>query len=78
MKDRSELFSIFRAFCAEVKTQFNVPVRILRSDNAREYFSQPSCPGILHQSSYPHTPQQNGVVERKNRHLLQVARTLLF
>ncbi|RHN48942.1 putative RNA-directed DNA polymerase [Medicago truncatula] len=34
--------------------------------------------GIIHQSSCPHTPQQNGVVERKHRHLVDTARTLLI
>ncbi|RVW60800.1 Retrovirus-related Pol polyprotein from transposon TNT 1-94 [Vitis vinifera] len=52
-------------------------------DNAREYFSAPftsfmSHHGILHQSSCAHTPQQNGVAERKNRHLVETARTLLL
>ena len=39
MKNRSELFSIFCAFCAEIKNQFNVYIRTLRSDNAKEYTS---------------------------------------
>ena len=34
--------------------------------------------GILHQSSYAYTPQQNGVAKRKNRHLVETARTLLL
>ena len=56
---------------------------MLRSDNAKEYFSAPfissmSQHEILHQSSCAHTPQQNGVVERKNRHLVEIARTLLL
>ncbi|RVW44594.1 Retrovirus-related Pol polyprotein from transposon TNT 1-94 [Vitis vinifera] len=52
-------------------------------DNAREYFSTQftsfmSHHEILHQSSCAHTPQQNGVAERKNRHLVETARTPLL
>ena len=47
MKNRSELFSHFRVFCAEIHTQFYVYVQNLRSDNAKEYVSEqffyPSC-----------------------------------
>ena len=75
MKNRVELFSIFQKFHAEVRTQFNTSIRILQSDNAKEYLSGPfssfmSSHGILHQSSCSHTPQQNRVTERKNRHLV--------
>src|SRR5690606_24744027 len=34
--------------------------------------------GIVHQTSCPYTPQQNGVAERKNRHLMEVARSMMF
>ncbi|KAJ7959762.1 Retrovirus-related Pol polyprotein from transposon TNT 1-94 [Quillaja saponaria] len=83
MKNRSELFSIFQQFCAEIKTQFGVSIRILRSDNAREYFSTSfqhfmTSQGMLHQSSCSHTSQQNGVAERKNKHLIETAHTLLL
>ena len=40
MKSPSELFSHFTAFCAEIQTQFHVPIQILRSDNAKEYLSE--------------------------------------
>ena len=33
---------------------------------------------IIHQSSYPNTPQQNGISKRKNRHLLETAQSLIF
>ena len=83
MKNRAKLFSIFQKFYAEIQTQFNISICVLRSDNAMEYFSAPftsfmSQHGILHQFSYAHTPQQNGVAERKNRHLVETTRTLLL
>ena len=83
MKTRVELFSIFKKFHAEIRTQFNTSIRILRSDNAKEYFSTPfsscmSSHGILHQSSRAYTLQHNGVAERKNRHLVETVRTLLL
>ena len=41
MKNRAELFSIFQKFYVEIQTQFNISIRMLRSDNAKEYFSAP-------------------------------------
>lgn len=83
MKNRSELLSHFTAFCAEFKTQFNVLVQILKSDNAKEYLSEHFQNymvqhGIIHQTSCVDTPSQNGVAKRKNRHLIETARALLF
>ena len=83
MKNRAELFAIFQKFYAEIQTQFNVSIRVLCNDNAGEYFSTPftffmSQRGIPHQSSCAHTPQQNGVAECKNRHLVEIACTLLL
>ena len=83
MKTRVKLFSIFQKFHAEIRTQFNTSIRVLRSDNAKEYFSTSfssfmSSHGILHQSSCAYTSQQNGVAERKNCHLVETARTLLL
>ena len=78
MKNRSELFSHFRAFYAEIHTQFHVSIQSLRSDNAKEYVSEQFQSfmlqnGILPQTSCVNTPSQNGVAERKNRHLLETA-----
>ncbi|KAJ9561432.1 hypothetical protein OSB04_006592 [Centaurea solstitialis] len=83
MKNRSEVFTHFCSLHAEIKTQFKVSIQTLRSDNAKEYLSQTFQSymlhnGILHESSCVDTPAQNGVTERKNRHLLEVARALLF
>ena len=60
-----------------------LPSIILWSDNGGEYTSHAfkyhlAHHGILHQTSCPYTPQQNGVAERKNWHLMEVARSLMF
>ena len=83
MKSQAELFSVFQKLIAEICNQFNTSIRILRSGNALEYLfallsSFLSSHGILHQSSCAYTPQQNGLTESKNRHLVETTRTLLF
>ena len=83
MKKRFELPRILSTFYNEIFVQFNKRIKILQSDNASEYTQSVMnsfCAdhGIIHQTSCPHTSQQNGVAERKHRHLLDVARTLLF
>ena len=83
MKNHYELFSHFCAFGVKIHTQFHVLVQSLRSGNAKEYLSKQFQSfmlqiGILHQTSCVDTPSQNGVVERKNTHLLETDRALLF
>ncbi|KAK8923585.1 hypothetical protein KSP39_PZI019845 [Platanthera zijinensis] len=83
LRDRSELPRVFRAFVLKTRTQFCTTIKTFRSDNAREYTSHEFANlcadfGIVHPTSCPYTPQQNGVAERKNRHLLDVARSLML
>jgi len=66
-----------------IKHQFETTVKIVRSDNGSEFTSKPmeqfyQDHGIIRQSSCVETPQQNGQVERKHRHVLNVVRALLF
>ena len=66
-----------------IQTQFHTRIQMLRSDNAREYFNGIlgyffKEKGIVQHSSCIDSPQQNGVAERKNRHILEVTRALLF
>ncbi|KAA3467396.1 Retrovirus-related Pol polyprotein from transposon TNT 1-94 [Gossypium australe] len=51
-------------------------LRTLRSKNGIEYTSKESR--IKHQLTNTYTPQQNGVSERKNRTLMDMARCLMF
>jgi len=71
------------SFLNEIKKQFEKLIKVLRSDNAREYFSSGfstllNSHDILHQFTCSHTPQQNGIAEQKNKHLVESARTLLL
>jgi Integrase core domain/gag-polypeptide of LTR copia-type/GAG-pre-integrase domain len=83
LKNKHEVLDYFKDFCNMVKNQFSTSIKILRTDNGTEYTNLAFQEftrrlGITHQTSCVGTPQQNGVSERKNRHLLEVARALLF
>lgn len=83
MSHKSNSLTILKAFVTFAKTQFEKPAKVIRSDNDMEFCSHEanqfySQKGILHQSTCVETPQQNGIVERKHKHLLETARALLF
>lgn len=64
-----------------VSTQFHKTIKVTRSDNGTKLFPLGSFfyeKGIMHQTSVVGTPQQNGQVECKHRHILNVAYTLCF
>lgn len=83
MKSKSEVSEIFQKFHCMINTQFQTQIQTLKTDNGKEFFNSTLGTyliqhGIIHLSSCVDTPQQNGVAERKNRHLLEVARSLMF
>lgn len=83
LHSKSQVPLIFQGFFAYVKTHSGGAIKFLKSDNGTEFFNSTLNPllttlWIVHQSSCVATPQQNGVVERKHRHLLEVARALRF
>ncbi|KAH9127699.1 hypothetical protein AeMF1_002040 [Aphanomyces euteiches] len=82
LKNKSDALQCFKEFTAYCRTQFDLPVRCLHSDNGGEYFSNSFSEfllenGIQHDATVPHTPQQNGVNERMNRTLVECARSML-
>lgn len=83
LKEKSDAKEIFQVFHKMVKIQFQAQIQILHTTNGLEYFHSIMGKyftenGIVHQTTYVGTSQQNEIAERKNRHLLEVARALLF
>jgi transposase InsO family protein len=83
LKHKNEVLSTFQSFRTMVQTQFSAKVQIFRSDNGGEYVNHQfqtyfQHHGLIHETSCPQTPQQNGFPERKNRHILETARALLL
>ena len=83
MKSKSDVLACFKDIHKGVQTQYGEIVKILRSDNGTEYTNRAfaeylSSQGIQHQTTCPYTPEQNGVAERKNRHLLEVTRSMMI
>ncbi|CAA7060014.1 unnamed protein product [Microthlaspi erraticum] len=79
--EKSEVSKVLKNFLAYTEKQFGKTVRMVRSDNGTEFMCLSSFfreKGIVHQTSCVATPQQNGRVDRKHRHILNVARALLF
>ncbi|KAJ9545006.1 hypothetical protein OSB04_024713 [Centaurea solstitialis] len=65
-----------------VTVSHTILTKVIRSDNGTEFKNSTikeylTSVGITHNFSAPKTPQQNGVVERKNRPIVEVARTML-
>ena len=83
LKHKSKAQKHFIQFHAMVNTQFKRGIKHVRSDNGLEFTAGPmpafcSLNGITHQTSCVDTLQQNGIVECKHRHLLEVVRALRF
>ncbi|KAL8116037.1 hypothetical protein AgCh_022503 [Apium graveolens] len=83
LPDKTSVFAILKEFVALVKNQFETTIKTFQTDNGTEFFNTSvnnflQNLGIIHQASCAYTPQQNGLVERKHRHLLDCARTLRF
>ncbi|XP_010436367.1 PREDICTED: uncharacterized protein LOC104720097 [Camelina sativa] len=79
--EKSQVADVLKNFLAFVHRQFNKQVKIVRSDNVTEFLCLRKffdSQGIIHQTSCVATPQQNGRVERKHRHILNVVRSLLL
>ena len=81
IKHKDEAFEKFQIFKALVENELDIKIKCLRSDRGGEYSSNEFfefCEqhGIKRQFSVAGTPQQNGVAERMNRTIVQMARAM--
>ncbi|GJS22436.1 retrovirus-related pol polyprotein from transposon TNT 1-94 [Tanacetum coccineum] len=83
LKDKTEAFDQFEIFSKKIQNQLGCTIVSIRTDHGREFDNEVqfgefcNANGITHNFSAPHTPQSNGVVERKNRTLQEMSRTML-
>nr|GEX74694.1 hypothetical protein [Tanacetum cinerariifolium] len=83
LRTKDETPEVIKNFLKKISVYLQAPVIIVRTDNGtefknyalKEYFDSVS---ITHETSAAKTPQQNGVIERRNRTLVEAARTMLI
>jgi transposase InsO family protein len=82
MKQKSEVFNIFRKFKCLVERQSGCLIKVLRSDRGNEYTSNQfhkfcEDEGMERQLTVSYTPQKNGVSERKNQIVMEIVKSML-
>ena len=82
LTDKLDAFKQFQLFKTKIEKEIGTSIRGLRTDRggeftSNEFFKFCATSGIHHQLTAAYTPQQNGVVERKNRTIMNMVRSLL-
>ncbi|KAL3846245.1 hypothetical protein ACJIZ3_003648 [Penstemon smallii] len=80
LKRKSDVVDVFRLFKNKVECLFNSKIRMIQSDWGGEFRSLRKLLdsfGITHRIYYPYSHPQNGTVERKHRHIVEVGLALL-
>ncbi|KAJ9556935.1 hypothetical protein OSB04_011549 [Centaurea solstitialis] len=76
---KDEALEKFKIYKQEVELYHGVKIKTLRTDRGGEYYDPVyfQSTGLIHQTTAPYTPQQNGVSERKNRTLKEMVNSML-
>ncbi|GKB99311.1 retrovirus-related pol polyprotein from transposon TNT 1-94 [Tanacetum coccineum] len=83
LRSKDETPEFVTNFLKQIQVGLNKTVRFIRTDNGTEFVNQVMSEyyegvGIFHQKSVPRTPQQNGIVERRNHTLVEAVRTMMI
>ena len=83
LKAKSDFVDVFEIFIAFVETQFSSKIKVFQTDGGTEFLNNRvkgllHKHGIFHRISCPYTPQQNGRVERKHRHIVETGLAMMF
>jgi transposase InsO family protein len=82
LQDKSKTQEMLKKLLRKTQNKFDAKVKNIKSDNGTKFKNTQvedflDEEGIKHEFLAPYTPQQNGVSERKNRTLIEMARTML-
>ncbi|KAJ4767348.1 polyprotein [Rhynchospora pubera] len=78
LASKDEVAKVFSNFKIQVENLIGRNIKILRTDGGTEFKPISRLfPQIVHQLTCPHTPEQNGVSERKNRHILELSLAII-
>nr|GFB75559.1 putative ribonuclease H-like domain-containing protein [Tanacetum cinerariifolium] len=83
LRSKDETPEVVIKFITQIQVGLNKTVRYVRTDNGTKFVNHTMTEyyeriGIFHQKKVPRTPQQNGVVKRRNRTLVEAAQTMLI
>lgn len=83
IKEKNEVFDKFKEYVEMCKTMFHIKPKVIRSDRGGEYMGKIFqnyiiAQGIQNHRTAPYSPQQNGIAERKNRTLIEMARCMII
>jgi len=80
MHNKSEVRASIISFSAYAENHFSIKAKTIHTDNGIEFSLHDffASKEIIHQTTCVETPEQNGIVERKHKHILNVTRALLF
>nr|GEV16671.1 hypothetical protein [Tanacetum cinerariifolium] len=82
LASKDETSPIFKTFITGIENQLSLKVKVIRSDNGTEFKNNDlnqlcGMKGIKREFSVPRIPQQNGIAKRKNKTLIEAAKTML-